>query len=213
MTFWIVLGGILAALYLLGRIRIGAAVAYSNAGLFLTIKAGPSRIQVLPAKADKKEKKPSQKTKEKTAESEGEQKKTKRNVKDTISMALRFLPLIGEAAGRFKRKIRIDRLKLSVIWGGEDPAVAAQGYGAGNAAMGILWPIVEHNFKVIEYDLRVDVDFERGKPEFIADAQATLTIGQCFSLALILGIKALKIYLGIRREQTEKNENEKAVQA
>lgn len=212
MTFWIVLGCILLALWLLGRIRVGAAVAYSEAGLYLNIKAGPVHIQLLPANADKKEKKPQKSNEPETGE-QREPVKSKRNVKDTVSMALRFLPLVGEAAGRFKRKIRIDRLKLHVIWGAEDPAAAARGYGAGNAAIGILWPVVEHNFKVKEHDLRVDVDFERKKPEFIADAQATLTIGQCFGLALILGRKALKIYLGLRREQTEKTENEKAVQA
>ena len=215
MTFWIVLGCILALIYLVGRIRVGAAVSYSNDGLFLNIKAGPKRIQVLPAPKSKREKKPKKQKKPKTnaANKDGEQEKPKRKVMDTVSMALRFLPLVGEAAGRFKRKIRIDRLKLHIIWGAEDPASAARGYGAGNAAMGILWPIVEHNFKVKDHDLRVDVDFERKKPEFIADAQITISIGQCFAISFRLGIQALKIYLGIRRDKTNKTEIEKAVQA
>ena len=79
--------------------------------------------------------------------------------------------------------------------------------------MGILWPLIDCNFKVKEHDLRVDVDFERSKPEFTADAQVTITIGQCFGLSIHLGIKALKIYLGIRRGKTDKTVNEKAVQA
>lgn len=195
----IIIGCILLCLWLIGQIRVGAAVSYSESGLFLKIKAGVFHIQILPAKELKKKKEKTPKPKEK------EEAKTvrKRSIKDTLSLALRFVPLLGEAAGRFKRRIRIDRLFLHVIWGASDPSSAAMGYGAGNAAMGILWPILEHNFKVKDYDLRVDVDFERDKPAFSADAQATLTIGQGMSLALILGIEALKIYLGYRREQTE----------
>ena len=84
------------------------------------------------------------------------------------------------------------------------------GFGAGNAALGMLWPIFEHNFRVKKHDLRVDVDFARKTPALTARAQATLTIGQILSLGLRLGVKALKIYLGVRREQTEQ---QKAVQA
>lgn len=213
MTWLIVLGCVVLAIWLIGRIRIGAAAAYSEEGLSVSLKAGPKKLQILPAQAVKTENKPSKAKKEKKRSAETEQPKPPRNVKDTVSLALKFLPLLGEAAGRLRRKIRIDRLKLHVIWGAEDPAAAAKGYGAGHAAMGILWPVVEHNFKVKEYDLRVDVDFERRKPELIADAQVSITIGQCFGLGINLGIKALKIYLGIRREQTEKTKNEKAVQA
>lgn len=193
----IIIGCILLCLWLIGQIRIGAAVSYSESGLLLKLKAGVFRIAILPGKEPKKkkEKPPKPKQKAKTVR--------KKSVKDTFSLALRFVPLLGEAAGHFRRSIRIDRLFLHVIWGASDPSSAAIGYGAGNAAMGILWPVLEHNFKVKDYDLRVDVDFERDKPAFSADAQATLTIGQGMSLALILGIEALKIYLGYRREQTE----------
>ena len=214
MTFWIVLAGILLVFWLLGRIRLGAAVAYSEAGFFLNVKIGPARIQILPAKTPKKEKQPKKPkaVADQSATADGAVK-PKRNMKDTVSNVLRFLPLVGEAAGQLKRKIRIDRVELHIIWGALDPADAATGYGAGNVVMGILWPAVEHNFKVKEHDLSVDVDFERTKPQFVGDARITITIGQCFSLALALGIKALKIYLGIRREKSEKTENEKAVQA
>lgn len=214
MTFWIVLAGVFLVLWLLGRIRVGAAAAYSEAGFILSVKAGPAWIQILPAKTQKKEK-PPKKPKKTTAQPAAADSavKPKRKLKDTVSVALRFLPLVGEAAGRLKRKIRIDSIKLHIIWGASDPAAAAKGYGAGNAAMGILWPVIEHNFKIKEHDLSVDVDFQRTKPEFVGDARITITIGQCFNLALILGIKALKIYLGIRREKAEKTKNEKAVQA
>lgn len=207
MTVLIVLGCIVLTLFLLGQIRVGAAAAYSEAGLFLNLKAGYIRVQLYPMKksARKKGKKVKPASKHPADSGAAAQKKSG---KDTLKLALRFIPLLGEAAGRFKRKIRIDRLTLHVIWAASDPAAAAMGYGAGNAALGMIWPVIEHNFKVKDRDLRVDVDFEREKPEFAAQAQATLTIGQGVTLALCLGWKALKIFLGYRREQN----NQKAVQ-
>ena len=210
MTFWIVLAGILFLFWLLGRIRVGAAAAYSESGFLLSVSVGPKRIQILPSEKEKKPKQPKKAQKKSVAADQAEQSKP--SGKDTVSTALRFLPLVGEAAGRLKRKIRIDDFNLRIIWGAADPADAAKGYGAANAAMGILWPAVEHNFKVKEYDLSVDVDFERSKPEFVGNVNVTITIGQIIALLLILGFKALKIHLGIRREKSEKTENEKAVQ-
>lgn len=207
MTGLIVGGCILLALLLLGQLRVGAAAAYSDSGLFLQIKVGPVRVQLLPPKRKERKKERPPKPAKKHPAEEGAKPQAKK--KNTLSLALRFLPLLAEAAGRFKRKIRIDRLMLHVIWGASDPAAAAKGFGAGNAAMGMLWPLFEHNFKVKKHDLRVDVDFEQKSPTLTADAQATLTVGQCLVLAVRLGIKALKIYLGFRREQNK----QKAVQA
>ena len=208
MTFWIVLACVLLLLWLISRIRIGAAAAYSEAGFTLVVKAGPKRISIIPSRGTKRKKKPA-----KEAQAGEKAQKPKRSARDTLSIAQEVLPLIAEAAGKFKQKIRIDRLNLHIIWAASDPAAAAQGYGFGNAAMGMLWALIDHNFNVKEHDLRVDVDFERTKPELNADAQVTITIGQCFDLSLRLGIKALKIYLGLRRGKTDKSLNEKAVQA
>lgn len=201
----IVIGCILLALLLIGQIRVGASVRYSGEGLFAAIKAGPLRISVLPAR---KRRKTGKKTPKKKPKPEEKPTKEKKPLKDTLALAMRFVPLLGEAAGGLKRKIRIDRISMHVIWGAENPASAAMGFGAGNAALGILWPILEHNFKVKDHELGVDVDFSRKKPELDVDAQATLTIAQGMALSLRLGVMALKIFLGVRREQNE----QKAVQ-
>lgn len=213
MTTWIVLAGILIFLWLLAQIRVGAAASYSETVFSMDVKIGPKKIQILPSKASGEAKKPKQS--KKTGDKQDHAPagaKPKRSMKDTVSTVLHFLPLVGEAAGRLKRKIRIDDINLRIIWGAPDPADAAKGYGTVNAVMGILWSAVEHNFKIIKHDLSVDIDFEREEPEFSGDVRITVTIGQITVLALILGIKALKIYLGVRRERSENTENEKAVQ-
>ena len=210
MTVLIVLACILLVLWLLCQLRIGATVDYSETGLVLSIKAGPFTIGILPAKEKpQKEKKPKP-AKQKAVPSE-EAVKPKRSIKDTVAIVLKFVPLVGQAAGHLRRKIRIDWLKLHVIWANADPASAAIGYGAGNALLGTLWPVLDNNFKIKERDLRVDVDFERTNPTVTLNARATLTIGQSLSMGIRLGIQALKIYLGIRRDSQQNTE--KAVQA
>lgn len=210
MTVLIVLACILLVLWLLCQLRIGATVEYSEAGLFVTAKAGPVSVPIIPAKEKpQKEKKPKP-AKQKAASSE-ETVKPKRGIKDTVAIVLKFVPLVGQAAGHLRRKIRIDWLKLHVIWASSDPASAAMGYGAGNALLGTLWPVLDNNFKIKERDLRVDVDFERTNPAVTLSARAALTIGQSLSMGIRLGIQALKIYLGIRRDSQQNTE--KAVQA
>lgn len=206
MTALLVIICILLVLFLLSLIRVGASASYSEQGFRLAVKVGVIRIQIFPLK--KAEKKKRGKADSRHPADAGAKPVQGKKPKDTVTLALRFVPLLGEFAGRLRRKIRIDRLVLRVIWGASDPAAAARGYGAGNAVLGIVWPIIEHNFHVKDYDLRVDVDFDRQRPEFAADAQITLTIGQGVALVFYLGIQALKIYLGYRREKNE----QKAVQ-
>lgn len=204
----ILIGCIILFLFLIGQIRVGVSVRYTEAGLFAAIRVGVFRIQLLPAKKAGEKKEKGTKQREKKPKDRAKSAGPKKKAGDTLALAMRFLPLLGEAAGQLKRKIKIDRLFLHVIWAAENPASAAMGFGAGNAALGMLWPILENNFKVGARDLSVDVDFQRTKPAVDVDAQATLTIGQGLVLGISLGIKVLKIYLGFRREQIE----QKAVQ-
>ena len=195
-----VVGIILFVLFLIGQIRLGIVVEYSEAGLFVIHKIGPAKVTLFPAKGRKKE--------EKKDNSDSTPEKAKGNLKDTLTVANKFFPLIGDAAGRLRRKIRIDDLFLKIIWANSDPAAAAMGYGAANAAMGVIWPIIEHNFRVKRYDLHIDVDFEGSAPSLELRAKTTLTCFQLFAFSLHVGVKALKIYLGIRRDKSQ----EQAVQ-
>ena len=105
---------------------------------------------------------------------------------------MELLPVVAEAAGALKRKIRIDDLTLSVVWGGgEDPAAAAINYGRAHAAVGMIWPVIDHNFRVKRSSFHVDVDYQAYEPKVCLEAAATLTVGQILSLVLRYGSKAL----------------------
>lgn len=206
MTALIIIACFFLICFLVGRIRIGAVADYSEQGLFLRLKAGPFTAQIFPGRpSEHKAKKETGKEIKKSA-ADPVQKMSR---KDSLSMALKFIPLVGEAAGQLRKHIRIDDLVLRVIWGSPDPADAAAGYGAGNAVIATLWPVFASNFRVKQYDIHVDVDFERESPTLVAKVKATLTISQFTAFVFRLGIKALKIYLEIHREKII----DKAVQA
>ena len=194
MIGWIILGVILLLIVVVSLFRLGGRVKYDENGFFAYVLVGPAKVQLYPAKPDS-EQKPKKKKNEKKKKAE-KPKQDKGEPDDgkpgTLSRVLEILPVVGEAAGALKRKIRIDHLVLSIIWGAEDAASAALGYGKANAFLGMIWPMIDHNFKVKKCDWNVDVDYGRSKPTFSADAALTITVGQLVAFALHYGITLLK---------------------
>ena len=190
MTGWIILIIILIVLFLISLIRLGGRAKYGSDGFFAYVIAGPVRIQLFPVKEKNRERPQKQEATNK--------KKTKPEAADkdadkpgTIGRVLKLLPVVSEAAGALKRKIRIDHLVLTVIWGADDPASAALGYGKANALLGMIWPLLDNNFKVKKCDWQIDVDYGKNVPEFTADAAITITIGQLISFVVHYGVKVL----------------------
>ena len=187
---------ILAALLLLGQIRFGTQVLYSSAGVKLKLKIGPVKITLLPQKEKKRpEKKPKKPKKPKKA-AEG----PPLGPEEIIALVKQALPVALEAAGRLKRKIRVDRLYLDVAVGGEDPAAAATAYGGLNAAIGMIWPLVEQNLHVKDRRIRTRADFLETRTRVDLDAAATLTVGQAVALAFWLAPKLPRILRTIMKK-------------
>lgn len=202
MTVWIVLGAIVAALVLLYLIRVGGTVEYSRSGTLVHLRAGPLRIQVYPPKPRKKsgEKKP--KRAKKSAKPQEEQPEPKPGGQlDTLKT---MLPLVADVAGQLRRKVRVDKLLLDVTAAAPDPAMAALGFGGVNAAIGMIWPLLENNFNIGDRRIRTKVDFNLTEPEAYLYASFSLRVGQAVVLALTLGMKFLKLWSGRNQEQTKK---------
>ena len=124
----------------------------------------------------------------------------------TLSRLMKLLPIVGQACGALKRKIRIDNLELELIWGGSDPAAIALGYGQANAALGMLWPILDHNFKVKRHSFQIELDYNRREPAVEAQAAVTLTVGQMLSLGTRYGVKALVTWIRSGKTPRKKQE-------
>ena len=203
MTFLKVLLIVLLILWLISLIRVGGRVRYGEAGLFAFVLAGPLKIQLLPAKP--KEEKPKKEKKPKKAKHKMEKPKPE-GQPGTLSRLMQVLPVVGQACGALKRKIRIDDLKLDLIWGGSDPAAVALGYGRANAALGMLWPIFDNNFKVKRHSFQIGMDYGRAKPAVELEAAVTFTVGQILTLGVHYGVKALIIWVRSGRPDKKRQE-------
>ena len=121
------------------------------------------------------------------------------------------MPLISQTAGQLKRKIRIDVVYLDVIVAALDPALAALSFGGINAAIGMLWPLVEQNFNVKGRRIRTAVDFDRHQPEVEFYTAATLTLWQALFLAGGTAIGLLKEYSKEKREVSQATKQKEAI--
>jgi hypothetical protein len=200
MTGWIIFACIVLVLFLISLIRVGGLAQYSAEGLLAQVKAGPLRITVYPVKPKAPKKK---KEKTKIVGKEPEEEPSKPG--GSVAVLKRYLPLAAEAAGQFKRKVRIDRLYLDFIAASSDAASTALTFGRANAAIGMILPLFEHNFHVKERRIRTAADFNADKSTVFVHAELSLTIGQMGVLGVRLFIRFLKITLKARAAQkTEK---------
>lgn len=208
MSFFKVLLIVLAVLWLISLVRIGGRVRYGAEGLFVAALAGPVKIQLLPLKPPKpkKAKKMKQARKERPPAAEKHKKASKEGQPGSLSRLMQLLPVVGQACGALKRKIRIDNLELELIWGGTDAAAAALGYGQANAALGMLWPILDHNFKVKRHSFQIGLDYARTQPTVELQAAVTLTVGQIVALSVRYGVKALVTWIKSGRTPRKKQE-------
>ena len=204
MTFLRALLIILLVFWLISLIRVGGRVRYGEAGLFAFVLAGPLKIQLFPAKP--REEEPEKKKKPKKEKKPKEKKPKPEGQPGTLSRLMQLLPVVGEVCGALKRKIRIDDLKLELIWGGSDAAAVALGYGQANAALGMLWPLLDNNFKVKRHSFQIGMDYGRTRPAVELEAALTFTVGQIVALGVHYGVKALIIWVRSGRPGKKRQE-------
>ena len=172
-----VLAILVVLLLLLRRLRLGVLAGYGPEGTQVKLRVGPFLFQVFPGKKKKRKKKP--KKKQKAAPKE----KPKPDVKALLSLARELLPVGVEAMGGFRRRLRIDRLSLRLIWGEEDPADEA-------------------NFVLVRREVALDLDYQRDKPEVAFALGLSLTLGQTLVVSLPAAVRALKILHHNRRNRS-----------
>lgn len=208
---WI-LAGLLALLLIALLIPAKIRFQYETGELFLWVRYGPVKLQLFPRKkkpkkkAEKKGKKPE---KEETPKSKGKKPKAKKSKpkkpkakisREQILYALEKLPpILGRALKRTGRSIHIKPLKLYVLAAGADPADAARLYGRLEAALAAGVPILEKTLRVKDLDVRLYVDFQEERMDFIADAGVWLRPCSLAWMALRAGGSLLKWYIGFRK--------------
>jgi len=186
---WLITLGILLGLAVL---PIGISVIYDHLGPVIRLMVGPVRVKIFPAKKKDKnntgDKKPVKATKKKEASTE------KKKKGGALSDFLPLVEVILEFLCKFKSKIRVNRLELTVILAGDDPCDLAINYGKAWAALGNLMPQLERFFIIKKRDLEVECDFTADKPQIFARLDLTITVGRLIALAVVYGWRLLEEY-------------------
>lgn len=198
------MGWLIGALILFGLawLPLGVRCRYDAQGPFAWLLIGPVRIRLYPTKGKKKAKKPEEKPKEKK---QPDQKKPGTTEPEKEGGSLRdFLPLLQVAKdflGDLRRKLRVNRLEMTLTMAGEDPCDLAVNYGRAWAAVGSILPQLERLFVIKKKQVRVNCDFVGVETTFFLRMDLTLTVWRMLSLAVSHGVRALREYLKINNQK------------
>ena len=219
---------VLAVLVLLALIPLGAHVRYDSEGAFVWLVAGPVRIRILPKKPkkpkknkkekkekkDKKDKQKRGKEKKPKQPAEPAEKKEKQPIGGLIRDFMPFVRLGFDLLGCFFRKLRIPILTLHVGFGGaDDPAGAAVNYGRAWSAIGAIMQPIRAKTRIRKENVSCSCDFTQGEMRIFAELKAVFLLGDLVVMAVRYGLRALRLYLRMKKEQKKRTKSqEKAVQ-
>jgi hypothetical protein len=177
----IILAIVVAVLLVISLLRIGLVAEYSEDGFTADVAAAFLSFRVYPPKSKKKK----EKIKKDTARSVT--KKTGR-----LETLRGHLPAIGKALLKIKRRLRISELTVYYMAAAADPAAAALTFGAANAGLGLVLPLLENNFDIRKRDLRTAVDFTAAEPYIYVKAKISLAVWQAPSIVIGLARELAK---------------------
>lgn len=195
---WLIFLGILA---LLGCLPLGVRLNFDEGGVRAAVLIGripvrmypvPRWLQNMTSKHQKKEQSPEPKPKGAAPQSQAQPGGGIR----------RFLPFVRlglELLGDFRRKLRVNFLRLRLTLAGEDPCDLAVNYGRAWAALGNLMPNLERALVIRKRDVEIQCDFQAEETTVVFAMDLTMTLGRLLGLALDYGLRALKLFLTMKK--------------
>jgi len=208
-------------LILLALLRFGVSVEYCADGFTVAAKAGPLRLRLFPRKeragdsekkaarkarraekraAKKARKEAKRKTKKRKKIKDGAEGKLEKRKLGTPGTILELLPLIKKALGRLRRKLLIKRLTIRYTAAFDDPSKTAQLYGAANAAIGVIVPVLENSFRIRRRDFRAAADFSDTHQSIYINAAISLAVWE----AVYIIIALLPAIVGTKEKNNQK---------
>lgn len=190
---------IIGILTVVALLRFGVSVEYSANGFTAAIQVGPLSLSVFPRKEKtvsvKKEAK-NKARKEEKARKKAEKKalkKTEEKKPGALKTVLDILPAIRKMLKRLRHRLLIKRLVIHYTVAGEDPSKTALTFGATNAVIGIIVPVLEDNFRIRRRDIRAFFDFFDSKQKIYINAAISLSIWEAIYIVFAILPAVLKI--------------------
>ena len=186
----VVVAILLLLLMLLCLTRLGAVIRYDGA-LRVSLRIGALRLTVLPQKEKKTKKRPKpEKPTEATAAPD--KRRQKLTPEELLSLAEALPSALGTSLRRLRRRLRIDPLRVSVTFGGGDPADLAVLYGRCSAALWALMPRAEEVFCIPDPAIHLGMDYGAERTEYSAELGLSARVGDLIAAALALALPLLR---------------------
>jgi len=197
---------VLLVLTVLLVVPVGIDGGYNGKNLILGVKIGLFNIRILPKKKKalklRKQKKPkNQKNQNKPANKKEKAKKQKKPLDKEQIIELAKAAL--SALGRFRKKLRVNYIRIHLTCASSDPFSTAMGFGASNAVMSKIVPLVDKAFIIDERDIGSSFDFLSDKPVFDFWITTTIQIWEILYIAIAFGIDLLKMKIKQKRKDRE----------
>lgn len=176
---------------------IGVDGGYSGERLVLGIRVGFFNIRIFPKAKKHSEQKPPRKNRKPKKEKD---KKPKFKLPTEKKKLIELIKIVLRTLGRFKRKLRIDYLRIRYTFASDDPFSTAMGFGYSSAALGAVIPLVDKAFSIGKRDIGASFDFLSDKPVFDCWLTMTIQIWEVLYIAIAFGIDYLKLRHRQKRE-------------
>lgn len=205
MTALYIVGGLLAALFGVSRLRLGVRLQFGES-LAVAVKIGPKSIAVIP-KPERKPKKPkAEKPKREKAAAAKPQKKAPRpkmGFWDIWELLKAVWQSVQQALRATGKRIRIDPLHLTVTFGGEDPCVVAEMYGAACSGMWSVMPRLEQMAQLPDPEIHLGVDFSAERIRAEGDVGIFFRVGDFFAIGASAAGPLIRWFIRFQKQQKQ----------
>ena len=190
----ITLGVIVSILVIIILLRFGVIVEFDENGFNVRARAGLLTIRIIPQRKLSPEgakKKAAKKAKRKAKKKEKRLKQKAKKATDAArpglwEVFLSTLSAARETFRRIKRRLLIKELTIHYTSGGKDPSMAAMSFGAANAAIGSIVPVLERSFRIRRRDLRASIDFDSDKQMVYFKAVISLAVWEAVYISFAM---------------------------
>lgn len=193
MTGWLIaLGVVLIVLALIPLIPVRLNLIYNEEGLNYKLFCGLLKIK--PEWLESEEGlKPRLQRDAKVITKKAKAAATEKDGGD-LSQFWPFLEALGKFLNDLRKKLRVKKMELYWILGGEDPCELAISYGKAWAAVGNVLPLLERIFVIKKRDVQVFCDFMSPKTKVYLRLRITMPLFRLVSLLVQYGVPAYREY-------------------
>lgn len=203
MTGWIILGVVALIIILLLCLRVSVQADFGEA-LRVVAHIGPVSVQLIPPPEKKRQAKKQPPSPDSGA-AKGKKPRKKPDIHLTgadIRGALSALwQGMQQALRRMGHHIRIDPMRLSIVFGHENPVNTAQWYGWANAAVWTVMPRLEELTQLPDPRIHMEMDFDAVKTEVSGSVGVRCTVGGLLAVGFGAAGPLLRFALPFLRRQ------------